>query len=173
MEASVRASANLAESLVRIGLRDAELLLPGMASVLRSAELLHAPEMVLDILRTYTLFSRRSSTQGGYVMKVIPRYPQVEAVDSIVERVRDTTKRQGLVWHHQGSGKTLLMAFADACASHPRPRSNGPSAGRRRVVISVMGTNDLHGRIEMLPLLAGYVDNLRRARERAADDQTG
>ena len=85
-----------------------------MASVLRSAELLLAPEMVLDILRTYTLFSRRSSTQGGYVMKVIPRYPQVEAVDSIVERVRDTAKRQGLVWHHQGSGKTLLMAFAAA-----------------------------------------------------------
>lgn len=91
-----------------------ELLLPGMASVLRSAELLLAPEMILDILRTYTLFSRRSSTQGGYVMKVIPRYPQVEAVDSIVERVRDTAKRQGLVWHHQGSGKTLLMAFAAA-----------------------------------------------------------
>src|SRR5690606_6798798 len=84
------------------------------ASVLRSAELLLAPEMVLDILRTYTLFSRRSSAQGGYVMKVIPRYPQVEAVASIVERVRDTTKRQGLVWHHQGSGKTLLMAFAAA-----------------------------------------------------------
>lgn len=91
-----------------------ELLLPGMASVLRSAELLLAPEMVLDILRTYTLFSRRSSTQGGYVMKVIPRYPQVEAVDRIVERVRDAAKRQGLVWHHQGSGKTLLMAFAAA-----------------------------------------------------------
>lgn len=91
-----------------------ELLLPGMAAVLRSAELLLTPEMVLDILRTYTLFSRRSSTMGGYVMKVIPRYPQVEAVDSIVERVRDTTKRQGLVWHHQGSGKTLLMAFAAA-----------------------------------------------------------
>jgi type I restriction enzyme R subunit len=91
-----------------------ELLLPGMAAVLRSTELLLAPEMVLDILRTYTLFSRRSSTQGGYVMKVIPRYPQVEAVNGIVERVRDTSKRQGLVWHHQGSGKTLLMAFAAA-----------------------------------------------------------
>ena len=35
---------------------------PGMASVLRSAELLLAPELLLDILRTYTLFSRRSST---------------------------------------------------------------------------------------------------------------
>jgi type I restriction enzyme R subunit len=89
-----------------------ELPLPGLASVLRSAELLLDPAMVLEVLRTYTLFSRRSSTRGGYVVKVIPRYPQVEAVDAIVDRVRDATKRQGLVWHHQGSGKTLLMAFA-------------------------------------------------------------
>jgi type I restriction enzyme R subunit len=89
-------------------------MLPGMASVLRSVELLLRPEMVLDILRTFTLFSHRSSTAGGETLKVIPRYPQVEAVDAIVARVRDRYRRQGLVWHHQGSGKTLLMAFAAA-----------------------------------------------------------
>ncbi len=91
-----------------------ELLLPGLASVLRSAELLLRPELVLDIVRTYTLYSRHSSTAGGYTSKVIPRYPQVEAVGAIVARVRDKARRQGLVWHHQGSGKTLLMAFAAA-----------------------------------------------------------
>ncbi|MFN8620616.1 MAG: HsdR family type I site-specific deoxyribonuclease [Chloroflexota bacterium] len=91
-----------------------EIPLPGLASVLRSVELLLRPEMILDILRTYTLYSRRSSAAGGYTAKVIPRYPQVEAVDAIVARVRDPHRRQGLVWHHQGSGKTLLMAFAAA-----------------------------------------------------------
>ena len=91
-----------------------ELPLPGLASVLRSAALLLRPEMLLDIIRTYTLYSRRSSTAGGYTIKVIPRYPQVEAVEAIVARVRDPRRRQGLVWHHQGSGKTLLMAFAAA-----------------------------------------------------------
>ncbi len=91
-----------------------ELPLPGLAAVLRSAELLLRPEMLLDIIRTYTLYSRRSSASGGYTQKVIPRYPQVEAVDAIVRRVRDPQRRQGLVWHHQGSGKTLLMAFAAA-----------------------------------------------------------
>ena len=70
--------------------------------------------MLLDIIRTYTLYSRRSSAAGGYTTKVIPRYPQVEGVEAIVARVRDPQKRQGLVWHHQGSGKTLLMAFAAA-----------------------------------------------------------
>jgi len=56
----------------------------------------------------------RSSTGGGYTAKIIPRYPQVEAVDAIVARVRDPKRRSGLVWHHQGSGKTLVMAFAAA-----------------------------------------------------------
>ncbi|HVA22159.1 MAG TPA: HsdR family type I site-specific deoxyribonuclease [Candidatus Micrarchaeia archaeon] len=89
-------------------------LLPGLASALRSAELLLAPSMLLDILRTYTLFSRESSASGGAEFKIIPRYPQVEAVEAIVARVRDPRRRRGLVWHHQGSGKTLLMAFAAA-----------------------------------------------------------
>lgn len=88
--------------------------LPGLSSVLHSAELLLNPRMLLDILRTYTLFSRRSSSGGGIEVKVVPRYPQVEAVEAIVARVRDPQRRQGLVWHHQGSGKTLLMAFAAA-----------------------------------------------------------
>ena len=89
-------------------------ILPGLSSVLRSVELLLSPERVLDILRTYTLFSRRSSAAGGYTIKIIPRYPQVEAVEAILGRVRDSARRKGLVWHHQGSGKTLLMAFAAA-----------------------------------------------------------
>lgn len=91
-----------------------ELAQPGVASVLRSAELLLTPEMLLDILRTFSLYSRRSSAAGGYTAKIIPRYPQVEAVDAIVARVRDPRRRRGLVWHHQGSGKTLVMAFAAA-----------------------------------------------------------
>ncbi len=88
--------------------------LPGMHAVLRSVELLLSPESLLDVLRTFTLFSTRSAAKGTQAIKVIPRYPQVEAVDAIVKRVRDLQKRQGLVWHHQGSGKTLLMAFAAA-----------------------------------------------------------
>ncbi|HLX77962.1 MAG TPA: HsdR family type I site-specific deoxyribonuclease, partial [Acidimicrobiales bacterium] len=88
--------------------------LPGLVSVLHAAQLLLAPGMLLDILRTYTLYSRRSSAAGGTQRKIIPRYPQVEAVEAIVARVRDPHRRQGLVWHHQGSGKTLVMAFAAA-----------------------------------------------------------
>ncbi len=87
---------------------------PSMGAMLRSAELLLDPRNVLEILNTYTFYSTRAEAEGTVVRKVIPRYAQVEAVEAIVARVRDPLRNQGLIWHHQGSGKTLLMAFAAA-----------------------------------------------------------
>jgi type I restriction enzyme R subunit len=95
-----------------------EIMPPGLPAVLRSAELLLRPEMVLDVLRWYTLYSSRRTAVGANRIKIIPRYPQVEAVDAIVARCRDPKKRQGLVWHHQGSGKTFAMAYAAAKLRH-------------------------------------------------------
>ncbi len=40
-----------------------------------------------------------------------PRYPQMDAAHLIHERVL-ADGRKSLIWHHQGSGKTLLMVFA-------------------------------------------------------------
>ncbi len=88
--------------------------LPGLPAVLRSLELLLTPQMVLDILRTFTLYAVRPTSSGAVKFKIIPRYPQVEAVDAILARCKDPKKRQGLIWHHQGSGKTFAMAFAAA-----------------------------------------------------------
>src|SRR5262245_25533240 len=48
---------------------------------------------------------------------------------------------------------------ADTDAGAP-PRPVAP------ITISIVGTNDLHGHIEALPRLGGYVANLRRARAR-------
>lgn len=87
---------------------------PCLNLVRRSAQLLLTPERVLDVLRNYTLFTSKQGSQGTRTEKVIPRYPQVEAVEAICARVKDPKRRQGLVWHHQGSGKTYLMAFAAA-----------------------------------------------------------
>ena len=95
-----------------------EIMPPGLPNMLRSAELLLTPEMVLDILRTYTLYSSRRTANGALRTKVIPRYPQVEAVEAIVARSRDPKKKQGLIWHHQGSGKTFAMAYAAAKLRH-------------------------------------------------------
>lgn len=84
----------------------------GLARALRAAELLLTPEQLLAILQTYTLFSTQRIGKTTKTFKVIPRYPQVEAVEAIVNRAADHKRRRGLIWHHQGSGKTLLSAFA-------------------------------------------------------------
>jgi len=59
--------------------------------------------------------------------------------------------------------RSLVFALLLA-APTGHPDAAAPAAGR--VTISLIGTNDLHGHIEALPRLAGYVANLRRARAR-------
>ena len=56
----------------------------------------------------------------------------------------------------------LWLSLA-AAAGAAGARAVAPPA---TVTISVVGTNDLHGRLEALPLLGGYLVNLRRARAR-------
>ena len=82
--------------------------LSGQADVQRSVELLMNPATVLDMLANFALFD---TSGGGADKKYLPRYPQMEAAHLIHERVLAGGSR-GLVWHHQGSGKTLLMVFA-------------------------------------------------------------
>ena len=82
--------------------------LSGQADVQRSVELLMNPATVLDILLNFALFD---TSGGGTDRKYLPRYPQMEAAHLIHERVLAGGSK-GLVWHHQGSGKTLLMVFA-------------------------------------------------------------
>ena len=86
--------------------------LEGAPKVLRSVELLLHPERILGTLRDYTLFDRPVRDGRPQHHKLIPRYPQVEGVEAIHERVLEPGKRQGLIWHYQGTGKTLLMGYA-------------------------------------------------------------
>ncbi|MER7805843.1 HsdR family type I site-specific deoxyribonuclease [Streptomyces sp900116325] len=82
--------------------------LSGQADVRRSVELLMNPATVLDMLANFALFD---TSGGGADKKYLPRYPQMEAAHLIHERVL-VGGSKGLIWHHQGSGKTLLMVFA-------------------------------------------------------------
>ena len=82
--------------------------LSGQVDVQRSVELLMSPATVLDMLANFALFD---TSGGGADRKYLPRYPQMEAAHLIHERVLAGGPK-GLVWHHQGSGKTLLMVFA-------------------------------------------------------------
>lgn len=89
-----------------------ELLPTGMKRALRGVELLLTPERILEMLRDFTLYSIDASGATPRPIKIIGRYPQVEAVERIVQRATDPTRHKGLLREHQGSGKTFLMAFA-------------------------------------------------------------
>lgn len=67
------------------------------------------PHIVLDMLLNFTLFATDKKKQR---IKIIARYQQMEGANLIVERVKAGKPRKGLIWHFQGSGKSLLMVFA-------------------------------------------------------------
>lgn len=80
-----------------------------LKSLKLSAESMLRPNVVLDILGSFTLFATNKKKQRT---KIICRYQQFEAANKIVERVLAGYPRKGLIWHFQGSGKSLLMVFA-------------------------------------------------------------
>ncbi|MGD0005291.1 MAG: HsdR family type I site-specific deoxyribonuclease, partial [Anaerolineaceae bacterium] len=67
------------------------------------------PAVVLDILENFTLFATDKKHRKT---KLICRYQQYQAANQIVARVAAGRVRKGLIWHFQGSGKSLLMVFA-------------------------------------------------------------
>ena len=65
----------------------------------------------LSMLRTMSVFM---DTDAGPRIKVGCRYQQFRAANKIVERLRNgqsVEERSGVVWHTQGSGKSLTMVF--------------------------------------------------------------
>ncbi|HHM5927043.1 TPA: type I restriction endonuclease subunit R [Pseudomonas aeruginosa] len=83
-----------------------------------AAESMLRPRVVLDILANFTLFATNKKKQR---IKIICRYQQYEAANKIVERVLAGYPKKGLIWHFQGSGKSLLMVFAaQKLRLHPR-----------------------------------------------------
>jgi len=66
-------------------------------------------EVILDLLRYFTLFS---TDKHNRKIKVVCRYQQYEGANLIVNRVKAGYPKKGLIWHFQGSGKSLLMVFA-------------------------------------------------------------
>ena len=63
---------------------------------------------LLDIIRNFIVFD----VVEGKVKKKICRYQQFTAVHKIVNRILEEPEKKGIVWHWQGSGKSLTMLFA-------------------------------------------------------------
>ncbi len=73
------------------------------------------PCHVLDFLQHFVIFE----TKRGKTTKKVARYQQFESVNELVDRTVglvgrpvSAQDRTGLIWHTQGSGKTLTMVFA-------------------------------------------------------------
>jgi type I restriction enzyme R subunit len=76
------------------------------------------PSVVLDILQNFTLFATDKRHRR---IKIICRYQQYFTTNQIVERVAKGYPKKGLIWHFQGSGKSLLMVFAaQKLRMHPK-----------------------------------------------------
>ena len=65
---------------------------------------------LLDLIQSFTLFK----ADGSKMYKVVGRYQQFRAVKMILERLKNgknPKERGGIIWHTQGSGKSLTMMF--------------------------------------------------------------
>ena len=83
--------------------------LVGLAIVQEAISGLLAVETLLDFARYFTAFATDSKHRK---IKIIARYQQLLAGNAIVSRVLEGRIKKGLIWHFQGSGKSLLMMFA-------------------------------------------------------------
>lgn len=65
---------------------------------------------LLDIMQNFLLFE----VDGGMKIKKVCRYQQFRAVNKALDRLiagKDSLDRGGVIWHTQGSGKSLTMVF--------------------------------------------------------------
>ncbi len=95
-----------------------------------------ARERFLKLLRRWIVFFTRDEE----LQKIILRQHQMRAVERVVERALDPEKRRGLVWHTQGSGKTLTMiAAAEQILEDP--------AFKNPTVIMLVDRNELESQL--------------------------
>ncbi|WP_300021746.1 type I restriction endonuclease subunit R [uncultured Maribacter sp.] len=69
------------------------------------------PRNLLDIVRVFTAFK---TDDKGRKIKVVGRYQQFRAVKIATQRLingKNPIERGGIIWHTQGSGKSLTMMF--------------------------------------------------------------
>jgi len=69
------------------------------------------PHNLLDIVQNFTVFKENDK---GQIIKIVGRYQQFRAVQKIFERLKSgktPAEKGGVVWHTQGSGKSLTMVF--------------------------------------------------------------
>ena len=120
-----------------------------------------SPERLLDIVRHCTLFVELGS---GRTVKIVGRYQQYRGVRKAMRRLvagdtkamnGEVDRRGGIVWHTQGSGKSLTMVFLiRAMRSHPQLR--------RFKIVLVTDRTDLQRQLRDTAALVGETIKVAR-----------
>ncbi|MBM9592973.1 type I restriction endonuclease subunit R [Roseitranquillus sediminis] len=128
---------------------------------------------LLDLLHDFTVFGET----GSGLAKIIAGYHQFHAVMHAVEQTVEASAPQGdrkvgVIWHTQGSGKSLLMAFyAGQLVQHPKLENP--------TIVVITDRNDLDDQlfgtfsmcrdlIRQTPIQADSRDDLQAALSRAS-----
>ena len=98
------------------------------------------PEHLLDYIQNFVLFEE----DGKQIIKKIAGYHQFhavrEAIDSVMQASLSGSRRGGVVWHTQGSGKSISMAcFAGKLTQQPEMKNP--------TLLIVTDRNDLDGQL--------------------------
>lgn len=135
----------VAQAMGKAALSEQERLIAGMLS----------PAHLLDVVQNFMLFMQT----GGQTIKTVCRYQQYRAVNRAIARLKtgqtrwqhgEHDQRGGIIWHTQGSGKSLTMVFlvrkmrADAQLRHFK-------------IIVVTDRKDLQGQLSVTATLTGEV----------------
>ena len=98
----------------------------------------------LRLVRDYVIFM----TENDELTKKILRQHQTRAVEKVVLRVAEPAKKRGLIWHTQGSGKTLTMLTVAAKLLREVRGAEKPT------VLMLIDRNELEG--QLLKNIDGY-----------------
>ena len=78
-------------------------------------------ERLLDIIRHFVLFELNE----GITIKKLPRYQQIRATNKTIQRLQ--AGEGGVVWHTQGSGKSITMAYVTRKLQAPEYGFDNPT----------------------------------------------
>lgn len=78
-------------------------------------------ERILDIIRHFVLFE----LDEGRTVKKLPRYQQIRATNATIAKLQDG--QGGVVWHTQGSGKSITMTYVTRKLQAPEYGFNNPT----------------------------------------------
>jgi len=117
---------------------------PGQDSYEERVKAFFDPARLLTVLHDYIVFLQRDDA----LLKIVLRQHQTRAVERVIERVYDPRKRRGLVWHTQGSGKTLTMITVAALLLRD------VRGGEKPTVLMIVDRNELEA--QLFKNITGY-----------------